>query len=134
MAQAEKNTIVRQADIDRPGTWPRFKKGMCDTCMAGCCTLIVEVRAADLIRLGLTDEWEVEHCLKDLIQRLKKQKIIKRYNLKTETFVLEQKNGRDCIFLDRNRRCTVYQRRPDVCRNHPEVSSSRKGHCPYIPI
>lgn len=123
-----------QADIDKPGTWPKYKKGMCDSCMAGCCTLIVEVRANDLIRLGLTDEWEVEHCLKDLVQRLKKQKVIKRYNLKSQTFVLEQKNGSDCLYLDKNRRCRMYANRPDVCRNHPEVAGPRIGHCPYIPI
>ncbi|GAB6094359.1 YkgJ family cysteine cluster protein [Desulfatiferula olefinivorans] len=107
---------------------------MCDTCMAGCCTLIVEVRAPDLIRLGLTDEWEVAHCLNDLVKRLKKQHVIQRYCPKTGVFVLGRKRGSDCIFLDRNRRCTVYERRPAVCRSHPETVGPRIGHCPYMPI
>lgn len=123
----------RPVDIDKPGTWPRYREGMCDSCMAGCCTLIVEVSTADMIRLGLTDAWEAEHCLKDLIQRLKKQKIIKRFNTKNHAFVLEQKNG-VCLFLDKNRRCRMYDTRPEVCRKHPEVAGPRKGHCPFIPI
>lgn len=120
-------------DIEKPGTWVRYKKGLCDTCMAGCCTLVVEITHSDMVRLGLTDEWEIENCLKDLIKRLKKEKIIKRYNAKTEKFVLAQKRGTDCVFLDRNRRCQYYEKRPDVCRNHPEVAGPRKGFCPYMP-
>lgn len=133
MSVLRSNSVLSYANIEKPGTWPRYKKGMCDTCMAGCCTLIVEVTHQDLIRLGITDTWEVENCLKDLIKRLKKEKIIKRYNFKTGKFVFEQKTGGDCIFLDSNRRCSEYENRPDVCRNHPVVAGPRKGYCPYSP-
>ncbi|MBU1172352.1 MAG: YkgJ family cysteine cluster protein [Proteobacteria bacterium] len=133
MAQAVKIEYKGQTDIEKPGTWPRYKKGMCDSCMAGCCTLIVEVKASDLICLGLTDDWEVENCLKELVHRLKKQKIITRFDIKTQMFTLEQKKGSDCLFLDKNRRCRVYDKRPDVCRNHPLIVGPRKGHCPYMP-
>ncbi len=101
--------------------------------MAGCCMLVVEVTHDDMIRLGITDDWEVENCLKDLVKRLKKEKIIKRYNTKTAKFVLTQHRGTDCIFLDQNRRCSDYENRPDVCRNHPVVAGPRKGFCPYSP-
>ena len=37
----------------------------------------------------------------------------------------------DCHFLDRDtRRCTVYERRPDTCRKHPQVGP-KPGYCPY---
>ena len=125
--------MQQYADIEKVGTWIRYKKGLCDTCMAGCCMLVVEISHSDMIRLGLTDEWEIEHCLKDLVKRLKKEKIIKRYHAKKETFVLAQHRGTDCIFLDKNRRCRDYKNRPEVCRNHPEIASPRIGFCPYSP-
>lgn len=120
-------------NIEKPGTWVKYKKGLCEDCSAGCCTLVVEITHNDLIRLELTDSWEIENCLKDLIKRLKKEKIIKRYNTKTEKFVLEQQRDGACFFLDSNRRCREYDNRPDVCRNHPVVAGPRKGFCPYSP-
>ncbi len=120
-------------NIEKPGTWVRYKNGLCETCWAGCCTLVVETTHDDMIRLGLTDEWEIENCLKDLVKRLKKEKVIKRYNAKTGKYVMEQHRGSDCIFLDKNRRCRDYKNRPDVCRNHPVEAGPRKGFCPYMP-
>ena len=37
------------ADIARTDTWHRYRKGLCDNCMAGCCRLPVEVRLSDLL-------------------------------------------------------------------------------------
>ncbi len=130
----KKNQVYSgSSDIDKPGTWRLYKKGICATCFGTCCTLIVEVTAKDLIRLGFTDEWEVENCFKDLIRNLKKQGIIKRYNFKNQKFTLMQKNGNDCFFMNRDRLCSVYEKRPEVCRNHPVHAGPRKGYCPYIP-
>ena len=53
-----KPQLIPAADIDRLDTWQKYRKGLCDTCNAGCCTLPVEVRLDDLIRLGLVDEFE----------------------------------------------------------------------------
>ncbi len=131
---AIKNTrLTCYTNIKKPSSWPKYKKGMCDTCMAGCCMLIIEVTHDDLIRLKLTDAWEIENCLKDLIKRLKKLKIIKRYNSKNGKFIFGKKKSSDCIFLDNNRRCMEYKNRPEVCRNHPVIVSPKKGFCPYIP-
>lgn len=134
MAKSAATNRAVYTTIENPGTWVRYKKGMCDTCTAGCCTLVVEVTHDDLIRLGVTDAWEIDNCLKDLIKRLKKARMIKRYNFKTQKFVFEQRRGGDCIFLDGNRRCREYEKRPEVCRNHPVVAGPRKGFCPYNPM
>ncbi len=128
------NTVSwRQVALEKPGTWVRYKKGLCDTCFAGCCMLFVEVTADDLIKMGLTDEFEVTHCHKDLVKRLKKEKIIKRYTQKTGKFTLTQQQDGSCLFLDNERNCTHYEDRPDVCRRHPEIAGPRVGFCPYTP-
>jgi Fe-S-cluster containining protein len=33
-----------------------------------------------------------------------------------QNFILEHKKNRDCIYLDRSKGCTIYDRRPVVCR------------------
>lgn len=120
------------SDPARPTTWRKFDKRLCDGCWAGCCTLPVEVSAADLIRLGLTSEEEAAVSLKALSKRLLKEKIIQAFNAKSQLFILAQKHGRDCLFLDENRLCTVYEKRPQVCRKFPSIGP-RPGFCPHQP-
>lgn len=114
----------------QPETWRRYIKGLCDECWAGCCTLPVEARGSDLIRLELATADELEFNLDEVVRRLMRKKIIEFYDPKSAMFVLAQVSGRDCVFLDANtRRCTVYERRPDTCRNFPRVGP-RPGFCP----
>lgn len=119
-------------DAQRPSTWVKFKKGLCDGCWAGCCTLPVEVSASDLIRLGLVLEEEAAESLKKVARRLMKERIVQAYNSKSQIFVLEQRHGRDCLFLGKDRMCTVYERRPEVCRRFPQIGP-RPGFCPGKP-
>lgn len=83
----------------------------------------------DLIRLGLTSEEEAAVSLKNLAKRLLKEKVIQAFQAKSQIFVLEQRYGRDCIYLDAQRRCTVYEKRPEVCRKFPKIGP-RPGFCP----
>lgn len=118
-----------KTDPQRPSTWVRFRKGMCEDCWAGCCTLPLEVSAHDLIRLELTDESEAAASLKKLAKRLIKEGIVRSFQQKTQLFIIEQREGRDCYFLGKDRRCTVYEKRPHVCREFPKIGP-RPGHCP----
>lgn len=93
----------------------------------------VEVSAADLIRLELTTEEEAVFSLRDLAKRLKKEGWIQGFRPKTQIFTLSQKRGEDCIFLNNQRRCDVYEKRPAVCRKFPTQVGSRVGYCPYKP-
>ncbi len=121
------------ADITRIDTWHRYKKGMCDTCMAGCCQLPVEVRMADLLRIGLVDEFEAGEPLKNIAKRLMKEGVVKHLNQRDEIFTLQQHSSGDCLYLERTtRRCTIYEKRPDTCRNHPGIGP-RPGFCAYQP-
>lgn len=122
---------ITPADIDRTETWLRYRKGLCDSCMGGCCSLPVEVRIDDLIRLGVADEFERDEPLKLLARRLQKQGTVQRLNQKSGVFTLSQRSNGDCLFLHpHSRRCTVYEQRPDTCRNHPQVGP-RPGFCAY---
>lgn len=119
----------RRIDPQRPQDWLKYKKGNCEGCWSGCCTLPVEVSAVDLIRLGLISEEEACVSLKQVAKKLLKEKKIQAFQAKAQLFVLEQRGGRDCIFLGNDRRCTVYEKRPEVCRSFPKIGP-RPGYCP----
>jgi Fe-S-cluster containining protein len=125
-------TSVRFVDVDRPETWTRYRNGLCDTCAANCCTMPVEVKLPDLVRLQLVDAFEAEHEEpKQIAKRLSKAGLIEHFNFKNSIFTLARRASGDCQFLDaRTRRCTVYALRPNTCRLHPQVGP-RPGHCPY---
>lgn len=121
---------MSRTDVDRPSTWKSYKYGMCQGCRGTCCTMPVEVRLKDLIRLQLTDEDEASGSIKKLAKRLTREGIIVSYRSGTEFFMLAQKANSDCLFLDSvTRLCTVYERRPDTCRDFPSVGP-RPGFCP----
>ena len=124
---------IRIVDVDSPGTWTRWRAGLCDSCQANCCTMPLEVRLPDLVRLGLVDAFEAEHEEAGRIaKRLQKARLIDHFNHKHAIFTIARRAGGDCHFLDAaTRRCTVYDQRPDTCRLHPQTKSPKPGWCPY---
>lgn len=92
----------------------------------------VEVKLSDLIRIGLVTEDEASSSLRKLTNRLKKEGIIESYRQGTEMFMLTQKANEDCYFLDsQTRLCTIYEKRPDTCRDFPSRMGTRVGYCPH---
>ena len=123
--------LIASADPDRLESWARYRSGLCHDCRATCCTLPVEVRIDDLIRLELVDAFEREEPAKSIARRLTKAGVIEHFNQKNGTFTLTRLTNGDCLYLDRQTRlCTVYERRPDACRNHPKIGP-RPGYCAY---
>jgi len=92
----------------------------------------LEVSVSDLIRLGFVSEVEAAQDLKQVALKLKKQKIIQKFMPRKLVFVIAQKKNKDCIFLDEKRRCTVYLKRPEICRQFPHIGP-KPGFCPYLP-
>ena len=126
------SAIKSRVSLDLPSTWAKFTNGkMCEGCWAGCCTLPVEVSAYDLMRLEVLTEDEAAASLKKSARRLMKEGIVRSFHPSRQLFVLEQRNGRDCIFLGKDRLCTVYDKRPEVCRRFPKIGP-RPGYCPKI--
>ena len=119
-------------DKDRPSTWKAYVKENCSKCRANCCTMPVEVKAADLLRLRLVSQDEIDISVKKVAKRLKKEGIISSYREGTDLFMLTQKSNDDCYFLDTiTRMCSVYADRPDTCRDFPSRVGTRVGFCPY---
>lgn len=120
-----------QADLDKTATWAKYNKRLCDHCAASCCSLPVEVKPSDLVRMELMDEFELQEDLKHIARRLMKQHLVGHFHSKTQTLTLARMANGDCIFLDsRSRRCTIYHQRPSTCRNHPQVGP-RSGYCAF---
>ena len=119
-------------DVDNCDTWTRYKSGLCNTCAANCCTMPVEVKLTDLVRLDLVDPFEAEHEEpKQIAKRLQKAGLVERFNFKNNIFTLARRANGDCANLDATtRRCTVYDKRPNTCRLHPQVGP-KPGYCPY---
>lgn len=113
--------------------WTLFKPSLCKTCFATCChDMPLEVSLPDLIRLGFVTQNEAIEDLSEIAKRLKKRKIIQKFHPRKMVFVIAQKKNKDCIFLDGNRRCTVYLKRPEICRQFPHIGP-KPGSCPYLP-
>lgn len=116
---------------EEPATWIRYNKKLCGDCMATCCSLPVEVKASDLIRMELMDSCEAGADLKFVARRLMKTRVVEHYHHRSATLTLARMANGDCCFLDRSsRRCTIYEKRPDTCRNHPQIGP-RSGYCAY---
>lgn len=125
------STTSLSVDIERLETWLKYRRGLCDDCVASCCTLPVEVRISDLIRMGLVDEFERAEPAKLIARRLQKAGIVEHFNHKHEVFTLVRLANNDCLYLDtQSRRCRIYDKRPETCRNHPHIGP-RPGYCAY---
>lgn len=124
---------IKAVNIDDLSTWIKYRNGLCDDCHATCCTLPVEVRLTDLIRMELISEFEAENeSPKNIAKQLTKQGVVEHFNFKTSVFTLTRLSNSDCLYLDRNsRRCTIYEKRPKTCREHPKVGP-KPNHCAYI--
>ena len=123
----------KPVNVDDLDTWIKYRKGLCDDCNATCCTLPVEVRLSDLVRLELISEFEAEHeSEKSIAKQLSKQGVVQHFHFNTGVYTLSQMANGDCLYLDpKKRRCTVYNKRPQTCREHPQVGP-KPNHCAYI--
>lgn len=130
MAKVKK---IKAVNVDDLSTWVKYKNGLCDDCKATCCTLPVEVKLSDLVRMTLITEFEAENeSPKNIAKQLAKQGVVEHFNFKTSIFTLTRLSNNDCLYLDRySRRCTIYDVRPKTCREHPRVGP-RPNHCAYI--
>ena len=80
-------------------------------------------------RILITED-EAAGSLKKVARRLTREGIVRQFNSRSALFVLEQRGGRDCIYLgEKDRLCTVYEKRPEVCRRFPTIGP-RPGFCP----
>lgn len=92
----------------------------------------VEITIADLVQLELATEDEAKGSIKKLFKKLKAEGFVDSYRASSGFFTLSRKDQGDCRFLDtKTRLCTVYEKRPSVCRQFPKIGP-RPGFCPQI--
>ena len=126
-----KNNGKSQVDVNDISTWTKYKQRLCSSCVANCCTMPVEVKLTDLVRMDAITSFEAEEPIKKLAKKLKKDGLIEHFNFKSQIFTIMRLANNDCLYLDnKSRRCAIYEKRPDTCRNHPIVGPS-PGYCPY---
>lgn len=129
-----KNKKQVRVDIDDLSTWTPYRRQLCRGCRALCCTLPVEVTLTDLVRMGVITAFEAGEPVGWLVKKLKKDGVVERYAARKRVFTLVRFANGDCFCLDgRRRKCRIYEKRPDTCRNHPRVGP-RPGFCPFEKI
>lgn len=111
--------------------WTPYKKGMCDSCEGLCCYMPVEAELSDLIRMGVLADFHNESSLKEQNKDALKHPGIMRYTPSSLKYTLSQKPDGSCYFLDKNKRCTIYDERPNTCRNHPKIGP-KPNFCAYM--
>ena len=61
----------RQGDVDEISTWTKHTQRLCSKCRANCCTMPVEVKIPDLVRMGVITEFEANEPIKKIAKKLK---------------------------------------------------------------
>lgn len=117
------------SDYFKPETWISFSMDNCHQCHADCCRLPVDVTTADLIRMDVATSDEFETDLEATFIKLKKQGIIKQFDLENKFAILNHYADGRCLYL-KNSRCRIYEKRPQACRDFPAIGA-RAHHCPY---
>ena len=126
-----KSGAIKPIEVDKenPDSWLKYTKNSCSSCKATCCSMPIEVRFEDLVRLNLISEDDLGTPLKKLVARLKKEKIITAYRDESGLFAMKQTAEGKCRYLVGNS-CSVYKNRPLVCRAFPTQMGWRHGYCP----
>ncbi len=135
---SKKNTLtnelspsLRDEHLKNLNRWTLYKKGMCDTCEGLCCYMPVEIEISDLVRMNLLTDFHLELDLKEQIKEALKHPSVVRFTASTNKFTLKQKVDGSCFYLDSKKRCTIYDQRPNTCRNHPKIGP-KPGFCAYM--
>lgn len=116
-------------DLDRMSTWVLYKPSLCNGCHSNCCKLPVDATVPDLVRMAVISEDEALWSARKIARKLQHAGIVVSFRASKMQFQIAQKANRDCIYLGDDRLCTIYEKRPDVCRRFPSCSP-RPGYCP----
>ncbi len=82
-----------------------------------------------MVRLGLISEDESRGSLKKVARRLESKGYVRLFRAVSGIFTLAQTPAGDCVFLGKDRLCTRYETRPNVCRSFPDIGP-KPGFCP----
>ena len=97
------------------------KTNPCDTCSASCCRSV----AIEWITPVSLDDWE--H-----VRWLVSHKNVSVYKDVEGDWLVEFQS--DCEHLDKNNRCKIYEKRMQICKDHPSDSCEKTGDTPEYTI
>lgn len=121
----------RRGDIDKISTWTKFQPWLCETCRANCCRMAVEVSLRDLVRMEILTWAKARLPIEDIEKELRQDGVVDHFYIKERSFILARTADGNCRYLDLDsRECSIYKKRPDTCREHPEIGP-RPGFCAY---
>ena len=90
-------------------------KALCSQCGAECCDVSTPFSLQDIKRI------KKKH--KKLLRGVKMVKS------KADAYTLIKRGNKQCVFLDENKRCKVYDDRPQICRDFGEKPYARCAYC-----
>ncbi len=125
--------LSARRDPGRPSTWTSYQDGLCEGCQALCCTLPVEVSLTDLTQLDLLTLEQSQLPYRQITRLLLERSVIEAAIENSRSFILRQTESGVCRYLGADRRCGVYDKRPEVCRTFPAIGP-RPGFCPANPL
>ncbi len=110
----------------KPFPVPVRLKYSCNKCPAFCCTYTdIEVTARDIARLARHFGLDLETAEERFTKLEPKEKVRLLRHRRDQVF------DTACMFLDqKERRCTVYEARPGVCRTYPDTN--RCGYYDFL--
>ena len=67
-----KSRSNQPSDVERPSTWFSHRKQLCRQCVGSCCSLLVEVRVADQVRMEALHPYVADEPAKQISRRLRR--------------------------------------------------------------
>lgn len=83
--------------------FPPIDRNLCASCGAECCDVSTPFSKDDLARI-----------------KKKSKKLLRGVKVvpgKADSFSLHRRGNTQCVFLDANKRCTIYDIRPQICKD-----------------
>lgn len=136
---------MRRLVVESQG-WRKYLRFRCTGCGNCCRETVVLLTDADVRRIsegtGRAPAEFVRFFGKDAVEMEKRHPLWVRFDLGRAVMGLKWR-GQHCMFLDEDNRCSIYDLRPVVCREHPfnvslsdsgavqRISLSRVVECPH---
>jgi Fe-S-cluster containining protein len=92
-----------------------INKELCSQCGAECCDVSTPFNMEDIKR--------IKKKYKKLLRG------VKLVPTQADAYSLQKRGNKQCVFLDKNKRCKIYEDRPQICRDFGDKPWARCAYC-----